>query len=44
MLACEAAQMGAEVDAVDISPATLALAKIQARDRKVAIRTNRPAC
>src|SRR6202789_4613680 len=38
-LACEAAQMGAEVDAIDISPAMLALANIQARDRKVAIRT-----
>ena len=31
--------MGAEVDAIDISPAMLALAKIQASDRKVAIRT-----
>ena len=31
--------MGAEVDAIDISPAMLALANIQARDRKVAIRT-----
>src|SRR5437763_8025118 len=39
ILACEAALMGAEVDAIDISPAMLALAKIQARDRKVAIRT-----
>src|SRR6204780_3238464 len=39
VLACEAAQMGAEVDAIDISPAMLALANIQARDRKVAIRT-----
>src|SRR6266705_7141352 len=39
VLACEAALMGAEVDAVDISPAMLALAKIQASDRKVAIRT-----
>jgi SAM-dependent methyltransferase len=29
----------AEVDAIDISPAMLALAEIQARDRKVAIRT-----
>jgi 2-polyprenyl-3-methyl-5-hydroxy-6-metoxy-1,4-benzoquinol methylase len=38
-LACEAALMGAEVDAVDISPAMLALAEISARDRKVAIRT-----
>src|SRR5579863_10539203 len=39
VLACQAALMGAEVDAIDISPAMLALAKIQARDRKVAIRT-----
>src|SRR5277367_1514951 len=39
VLACEAAQLGAEVDAIDISPAMLALAKIQAGDRKVAIRT-----
>src|SRR6195952_489358 len=39
VLACEAAQMGAEVDAIDISPAMLALANIQARDRKVAVRT-----
>src|ERR1700721_3085313 len=39
VMACEAAQMGAEVDAIDISPAMLALAEIQARDRKVAIRT-----
>jgi 2-polyprenyl-3-methyl-5-hydroxy-6-metoxy-1,4-benzoquinol methylase len=39
VLACEAASMGAEVDAIDISPAMLALTEIQARDRKVAIRT-----
>ena len=39
VLACEAALMGADVDAIDISPAMLALAEIQARDRKVAIRT-----
>jgi 2-polyprenyl-3-methyl-5-hydroxy-6-metoxy-1,4-benzoquinol methylase len=39
VLACEAALMGADVDAVDISPAMLALAKLQARDRRVAIRT-----
>src|SRR5439155_11083228 len=39
VLAVEAALMGAEVDAVDISPAMLALARIQAKDRKVAIRT-----
>src|SRR5437588_4114300 len=39
VFACEAARMGAEVDAIDISPAMLALAEIQASDRKVAIRT-----
>jgi SAM-dependent methyltransferase len=39
VMACEAALMGADVDAVDISPAMLALAKLQARDRRVAIRT-----
>src|SRR3954465_13568942 len=38
-LACEAALMGAEVDAIALAPAMLALAEIQARDRKVAIRT-----
>jgi 2-polyprenyl-3-methyl-5-hydroxy-6-metoxy-1,4-benzoquinol methylase len=39
VLACEAALMGADVDAIDISPAMLALAEIVAKDRKVAIRT-----
>ncbi len=39
ILACEAAHLGAEVDAIDISPAMLALANIQARDRKLSIRT-----
>ena len=39
VLACEAAMLGAEVDAIDISPAMLALATLQAGDRKVAIRT-----
>src|SRR3979409_1870402 len=39
VLACEASMMGAEVDAIDISPAMLALAKIQASDRKIAVRT-----
>jgi 2-polyprenyl-3-methyl-5-hydroxy-6-metoxy-1,4-benzoquinol methylase len=39
VLACEAALMGAEVDAIDISPAMLTLAELQAKDRKVAIRT-----
>src|ERR1700757_2725305 len=39
VLATEAALMGAEVDAVDISPAMLALAKVYAGDRKACIRT-----
>jgi 2-polyprenyl-3-methyl-5-hydroxy-6-metoxy-1,4-benzoquinol methylase len=39
ILASEAALLGAEVDAIDISPAVLALAEVEARDRKVAIRT-----
>src|SRR3979490_1186413 len=39
VLACEAALMGAEVDAIDISPAMLALANLQAKDRKISIRT-----
>ena len=39
VLACEAAIMGAEVDAIDIAPAMLRLAEIQAQDRKVAVRT-----
>jgi 2-polyprenyl-3-methyl-5-hydroxy-6-metoxy-1,4-benzoquinol methylase len=39
VLACEAALIGAEVDAIDIAPAMLRLAEIQARDRKVAVRT-----
>src|SRR3954452_15939236 len=39
VLACEAALMGAEVDAVDISAAMLALASIYARDRKAQVRT-----
>src|SRR5438105_14569622 len=39
VLACEAALMGAEVDAIDISPAMLALAEVYARDRKAPIRT-----
>ena len=37
-LACEAALLGAEVEAIDISPALLALAQLQARDRRVALR------
>jgi SAM-dependent methyltransferase len=39
VLATEAALMGAEVDALDISPAMLALAEIYARDRKAPVRT-----
>src|ERR1700749_5333070 len=39
VLATEAALMGAEVDAVDISPAMLALAKVYAGDRRACIRT-----
>src|SRR3977135_3271958 len=39
LLAVEAALMGAATAAIDISPAMLALANIQASDRKVAIRT-----
>lgn len=38
-LACEAAKMGAQVDAVDIAPAMLALAEIQARDSRVSLKT-----
>ena len=39
VLATEAALMGAEVDAIDISPAMLALAEIYARDRTAPVRT-----
>ena len=39
VLATEAALMGAEVDAIDISPAMLALAEIYARDRRATVRT-----
>jgi 2-polyprenyl-3-methyl-5-hydroxy-6-metoxy-1,4-benzoquinol methylase len=39
VLACEAALLGAVVDAVDISPAMLSLARIYARDRKAQVRT-----
>ena len=39
VLACEAAMMGAEVDAIDVSPAMLGLADILARERKAKIRT-----
>jgi 2-polyprenyl-3-methyl-5-hydroxy-6-metoxy-1,4-benzoquinol methylase len=39
VLATEAALIGAEVDAIDISPAMLALAEIYARDRKAPVRT-----
>src|SRR3954454_17028706 len=39
VLATEAALMGGEVDAIDISPAMLALAEIYAHDRKAPVRT-----
>ncbi len=39
VLATEAALMGAEVDAIDISPAMLALAEIYSRDRRASVRT-----
>ncbi|UGY16432.1 MULTISPECIES: class I SAM-dependent methyltransferase [Bradyrhizobium] len=39
VLATEAALLGAEVDAIDISPAMIGLAEIYARDRKAKIRT-----
>src|ERR1700759_2262435 len=39
VLATEAALMGAEVNAIDISPAMLGLAEIYARDRKAPVRT-----
>src|ERR1700756_2261134 len=39
VLATEAALMSAEVDAIDISPAMLALAEIYARDRRASVRT-----
>jgi SAM-dependent methyltransferase len=38
VLATEAALLGAEVDAVDISPAMLALAKVYASDRRARVR------
>jgi len=39
VLATEAALMGAEVDAIDISPAMIALAEVYARDRRAPVRT-----
>jgi 2-polyprenyl-3-methyl-5-hydroxy-6-metoxy-1,4-benzoquinol methylase len=39
VLATEAALMGAEADAIDISPAMLALAEVYARDRRAPVRT-----
>ena len=39
VLATEAALMGAEVDAIDISPAMLALAEVYASDRRASVRT-----
>src|SRR5918911_4505942 len=38
VLACEAASMGADVDAIDISPAMLALTEIYTRDRRAVVR------
>jgi 2-polyprenyl-3-methyl-5-hydroxy-6-metoxy-1,4-benzoquinol methylase len=38
ILACEAAMMGADVDAIDISPDMLTLAELNARNRRVPIR------
>jgi 2-polyprenyl-3-methyl-5-hydroxy-6-metoxy-1,4-benzoquinol methylase len=40
ILACEAALMGAEVDAIDISPAMLRLAELHAQSRRAPIRTH----
>src|SRR6202521_5922043 len=40
VLACEAALLGAEVDAIDISPAMLRLGCMPARGRRGAIRTS----
>src|SRR5690242_9898472 len=39
VLACEAALMGAVVDAIDISPAMLTLTEIYSRDRRANVRT-----
>jgi 2-polyprenyl-3-methyl-5-hydroxy-6-metoxy-1,4-benzoquinol methylase len=39
ILACEAAQMGADVDAIDISPAMLRLTEVHAADMGVAVKT-----
>jgi 2-polyprenyl-3-methyl-5-hydroxy-6-metoxy-1,4-benzoquinol methylase len=39
IFACEAALMGAEVDAIDISPAMLHLAELHAQSRRAPIRT-----
>src|SRR5262245_33021925 len=39
VLATEAALIGAEVDAIDISPAMLSLAEIYSRDRRAPVRT-----
>jgi len=44
VLACEAAMMGAEVDAIDISPAMLALAKIRRATGKSRSGPSRRAC
>lgn len=39
ILACEAAEMGAEVDAIDISPAMLKLTEVHAADKGVSVKT-----
>jgi 2-polyprenyl-3-methyl-5-hydroxy-6-metoxy-1,4-benzoquinol methylase len=39
ILACEAAEMGADVEAIDISPAMLKLTEVHAADKGVAVKT-----
>src|SRR5262249_22841522 len=39
ILVCEAAEMGAEVDAIDISPAMLKLTEVHAREKGVSVKT-----
>ena len=39
ILACEAAEMGAEVEAIDISPAMLKLTEVHAADKDVTVKT-----
>jgi 2-polyprenyl-3-methyl-5-hydroxy-6-metoxy-1,4-benzoquinol methylase len=40
VLACEAALLGADVDAIDISPSMLALTALTTRERKARVRTH----